>query len=471
MFLNRNVSQDVHPGAKLHPDDLTKLLQSGFLIDTKMSRREFESTHGTVVAYVKLFTCIETRNEVQRRRVISWPRAINYAEHELMRTLEREHFKVVFYKASEVRDCGVKYDFAASLDFKKFYQQFQLICKKVWAVINNDHAYLLSTIPTGAVLPPLFAQALSRTLLAHAIAASNTQEYVVFDCCIDNLRLCSDNLHALWAAWNELLAACTRLNVTIGDIFPPPNVKQEPYTYLGMYFTFNSVPRVELAAKSKQRLHEAVEVLRQGNLLSNVDALALFGRTVWATIVTGTRLGYLYWVIKFIRRVQRRPLDGLVHVWPSIVPLWSTALHDMIDKTFEASPPTTASATIYTDASDSGWGVVILDYGDRPFRIFGGRWSETEALRHINNKELRALRIGIRILGQLKPPEEQLALHAFIDNTSAQSWALRKRAPVFEANAIALEMAEEQERFNIQVRTVDYVASAMNPADRPSRWY
>src|SRR5688572_29093404 len=125
-----------------------------------------------------------------RRRVIAWPKSLNEAERATSRNLKNNmHAHVVFDKASAVRNNGSRFMYAASLDFKKYYQQFELLVKKFWAFIANDRVYFLSTIPTGGVAPPLFSQALSRTLLAIAIRKAQVEQLVRSDLCIDSLRL------------------------------------------------------------------------------------------------------------------------------------------------------------------------------------------------------------------------------------------------------------------------------------------
>jgi hypothetical protein len=75
----------------------------------------------------------------------------------------------------------------ASLDFKKFYQQFELLVKQFFAFVVGNIVHILATIPTGAASPPLFANALRRTLLAISVRAGGVQDRVEFDCCIDSV--------------------------------------------------------------------------------------------------------------------------------------------------------------------------------------------------------------------------------------------------------------------------------------------
>ena len=81
-----------------------------------MSTKEFESKNSGAFCYVKLFSAIETRNGVERRRVIAWPRSINAAERKIAQHLDEiEHARVTFYSAADVRNTGASHMFATSL--------------------------------------------------------------------------------------------------------------------------------------------------------------------------------------------------------------------------------------------------------------------------------------------------------------------------------------------------------------------
>jgi hypothetical protein len=397
---------------------------------------------------------------------------MNAAERILLSTLKNDHAIVPWFKASSVRDRGVKKKFAASLDFAKFFQQFELLVKDFWAVKFDDRVFHLSTIPTGAVLPPLFCQALSHSMLCLAVRRSGTTQLVEHDCCIDNLRMCSDNLHALRAAWQELLSIIEQLGATIGEHTPPPTDTPLCYTYLGMdFFHEHETSMVRMSSKARSKAVTAIATLRSVKSISVIDVLALFGQTVWASTVTNFNLGEIYHVIKFVRRVQRRALTDMVEIWPSIVPQWIGAFEKMLTMTFTIEAAPTSSVTVFTDASEDGWGVVVIGLGDRILRIVGGRWSREEAKQHINILEMRALRIAVRVLSEMKRANETLAARVRIDNTSARAWALRRRAFNFEANQLTIETHEAAKQANITFTEIDYVRSCANMADAPSRMF
>lgn len=469
VFEDRAAHLDVVDDALLSAEDVELLLDAKFATKAEATQPAPDEN----IALVKFFSVVEEKPEGSRRRIIAWPRSINDGEKRLVEELLEKHAVVKFDSAAEVRDRGATATYAAHLDFKKFYQQFELLVKNYWAFEHAGQTYFLATVPTGAVLPPLFANALSRTLLALSVRQAGVAHLVGYDCCIDNLRLTSDNLHALRAAWNQLLELCAKIGATIGEQTPPPANESFAYTYLGMRFICGKTAnKVELSEKSKNKLSEAIATLESNRVLQVIDVLSIFGKTVWASTVTGFELSRLYHVIKFVRRAQRKPLDSTVKVWPSIIGEWCAALREA--KTRQFTPlrkqPGALKVTMYTDASESGWGVVIIGLGKRSLRIFGGKWSEAESKRHINELELRAIRIGLRILESLADEVScQIAVRILVDNTSAIAWAKKRRAPNYAANKIALDIDSALRPGKIDVESIDYVESAKNFADGPSR--
>jgi len=117
--------------------------------------------------------------------------------------------------------------------------------------------------------------------------------------------------------------------------------------------------------------------------------------------------------------------------------------------------------TVFVDASDSGWGVVLCFNGET--RIFGGSWSGPERAMSINVRELSSARIAIRLAASQKTDDVHMVMHFNIDNTSAQSWLQKQRAPVFVANAIVADVAAIAGHHNITNASIRHVASAWNP--------
>lgn len=442
------------------PKDLTQLQHANFL--------KARSRNAPVHGYVKLFATVEARDGGLRRRVIAWPKATNSAEQQVLRCLRKIfHADVKFYSAASIRDLGLQYKFHASLDFKKFFQQFRLVAKSLWAVLIDLALFELDTIPTGAVFPPLFAQTLARALLAHAVRTTGTTEVVFYDCCIDNLRLVSDDMMALTRAWAALLSCAQEVNITVGEKNLPGVF---PYTYLGMTFFVDDHDNVKVRIADKSRAKIEKAALSLADPLLGIDILAIFGLSIWAATVTDSALSPLYYIIKFVRRIQSRGnLEELANIWPSLILPWRTWLNTTASLSHSKHKAPTGIVTVYSDASDSGWGVVITDLPPHALTTIGGPWTEAEGALSVNVRELIAFKIALRILTS-RTLGTPFSIIARIDNTSAIAWINKRRSPIFHANTITADIWQILENANLTLLSVDYVKSSQNLADAPSRW-
>ncbi len=413
------------------------------------------------VAFVRLFAVVELKK--QRRRLIGWPRAINSAERLFRAYLKTLHADVLFPQAQEVRD-KVRFRYAAQLDLKKFFQQFELHTKEFFAVNLGGKAFGLATIPTGGVAPPLIAQVLTRSVCALAIRLAGATDVVFYDCMIDNLRLVSDNFALLQAAWAEVLRILDALGVTIGDI-QHPQAPMEPYTYLGMLFDHN-LGTVRPAEGLSAKLDLARRVISAESAPGR-DLQAAFGVCIWASLVTDYPLFHAYHVFKFMRRRSREGLDdSLTEIWPSVQPQWRDWIDHVSNASFTYIPSrkVPCEATLFTDACDDGWGMVCFEPSGKT-SIFGDKFSETSASLHINEKELLAVKYAVSRLHL--PPGTRVTI--YIDNTTAEAWLRNRRAPGFRTNAVVSDIYTALRLANLDLTGIFRVASADNPADAPSR--
>ena len=200
LWKNRDATQDVDEarGSALLDGDIEVLLEAHFA--------EFVGVCGALPPGVSVNCFVFTVLEILkgRRRVIAWPRATNAAERRILDMFKHLHCVVPFPKAATLRR-RVLWRYAAHIDLTKFFQQFVLEAKHRFYFAHKGKVYALTTIPTGAVSPPIMAQILLRACVTLAIRRANVTDRVVFDTMIDNARLCSNDWDALSAAWTELL--------------------------------------------------------------------------------------------------------------------------------------------------------------------------------------------------------------------------------------------------------------------------
>ena len=417
----------------------------------------------------RIFTVVEEFK--QRRRIIAWTRATNAEERRILGAMKAAHFIVPFPRVGTLRRRAL-YRYAAHLDLTKFFQQFELVARKRYAFVHKGEVYVLATVPTGAVGPPLLAQILLRAVVCLSIRECSTGSLVVLDTMIDNARICSNDFDALTATWNRIHFHLSRLGSTVGDFLEP--IEQPTYEFLGMLFDHKRLS-VSPTAKAKTKIAGAVNTLRHRAAdLTLADCFSLFGTTVWTAQVLDRPLAELYWVVKFIRRLSRRiPMQSMLSptkVWPCIVDLWSTWLETSITASCSITPLTPALKTIiaYTDASSTGWGAVIFD--EDGVHVLAGTWTDAEMKLHINEKELLAVWYMLR---DYRPPTlpstGKRSMWLYIDNTTALSYVSKRNAKRYRPCSIIMGIEQLKENHGIDVEHVEYVSSAANFADGPSR--
>lgn len=483
-------------------EDLESLLAASFC-------HEIDSeSESPLAATVKLFTVVETRplptdetKTYERRRIIAWPKHLNLIERKILDTILLDAAHVAFPSVKGIRDFA-RYRYAATLDMKKFFQNFKLLEGPAryftFAVRTADgrvRRFTLDTIPTGAVGPPLIAQILVQASCLYAIRTSKADSLtrgVKYDTMIDNIRLVSDDLDLLSRTWQALITILTDIGATIGTANSPSN---RPYVYLGLQFTPQSESThgftVSLAPKALRKVEENRKIVNASDSTTLGHVLSVFGHCVWAAMATGDLCDEpdkptLYWIFKFVKRAYSRALssnraDFMNHntvIWPSIRAPWDRWLTKLAETSF--TPPSLPNQSelskrlvvIYSDASLKGWGVVILF--NNTIKNFCGKWTPAESNMPINRLELKAVVISQRLVEEVIARDGQECISAsspitaihYIDNTSAICHARSRRAPGFVANLIASAMRHSSTGYHA---VYQYVPSALNLADGPSR--
>ena len=118
---------------------------------------------------------------------------------------------------------------------------------------------------------------------------------------------------------------------------------------------------------------------------------------------------------------------------------------------------------VFTDSSQFGWGVIIIDQNSSRTLIRGGRFMNPH---HINVKEAMAVKISIDII-RSEFHTFPRAISFFIDNTSVLGALRRGRSPAFLLNQIVCQVKDLiPSSTHISFA---YIPSSQNPADAPSR--
>lgn len=151
--------------------------------------------------------------------------------------------------------------------------------------------------------------------------------------------------------------------------------------------------------------------------------------------------------------------------WTSTTTLPPTALqelswwHDQLSNwNGQSFLPALPQHEVFTDASDSGWGIVWNQ------QTWQGQWTDQERLHHINYKELLVI-LKVIQLRQLQGS----SIKVYCDNMTTISYVNKfggtRSTPLMN---LARQIWELCLRTNTRLQ-LTYVASPFNPADAPSR--
>lgn len=125
-----------------------------------------------------------------------------------------------------------------------------------------------------------------------------------------------------------------------------------------------------------------------------------------------------------------------------------------------------ASLDLFVDASNTGWGAVLPDLADSPESVARGHWSLAEQCMHINQLEMRAVRLALL---SFEPVLRDRVVRLHEDNTVTQAvlgrFASRSATLMPEYRALWAVL----DSLHIQLQVVR-VASEHNLADAASRF-
>ena len=197
----------------------------------------------------------------------------------------------------------------------------------------------------------------------------------------------------------------------------------------------------------------------------------VFGALMWGTRVLGIHL-YKYGV--FMNWLSRRAsqLAAMPHLWTSPCAIWPSALSELrdligvvlVNEPNSIVPQLNAEIdhVMFTDASNTGFGVVHC--GPLLTSTTSKPWKSFMKGTIIAEKELFALVEGVR---EAKASLSEVSrILAYNDNTNVIAWVIRRRGKSSLSNRLIRELFK---LLGSTTLVVEYVASADNIADEPSR--
>lgn len=451
--------------AHLSEEDVAHLVEKGLL-------QSCAATEATC----KSFSVIEAAKH--RRRWILWPQAFNEAEDwSSMR-------EIVQLPSLPNQLLGVRHKCASCIDFTAFFQQMPIAeSRRIFFTLrHNGKSFSATTVPTGGSRPPWIAQILTTAILECACRRCN-----IWDCLcqayIDNIRVAGDHEKVV-KIMKAIFDICQEVGITITESWQEAQPLKS-YCFLGVVYNHDDCT-VSLSDRTKTKLRNVKGFLHP--LLSQETPVlwraiqSSLAKCLWASTVVcrapGRELAFMYHVIKFARRrassfaASTQDASVLTTIWPSVIApwiLWCEKLIDALPTTLKESDQTSPCVTMYTDASLSGYGAVMMFEGiSSTPSILAAPWlGHSSKTPNINVLEIRAVRLAIQT-GNF-PLHSKISL--FIDNTSALYSLRKERSASFGINEEIKKILSICQSKSISFESINYIKSADNPADSPSRLF
>jgi hypothetical protein len=235
------------------------------------------------------------------------------------------------------------------------------------------------------------------------------------------------------------------------------------YDFIGVSFNHDA-STVRVADKTRAKIPDECPRLISPRALEQ-----LVGRLLFAAGIAGIPLARHYFAIKWCRRVFNKANRNASWLEPVIVPPSAKALltswcKDCVLERKWFEPHGRGEAYLFTDATPTGWGAVIMTPDNRVFAT-GGHFSENFA--SINSAETQAVKRGVEAFFPILSSVD--VLHLVVDNTSTLANLVSGRAGSAElAQNISNTVDTLQLLKGVSI-SVSYINSKENPADLPSR--
>jgi hypothetical protein len=366
---------------------------------------------------------------------------------------------------------------ALCIDFAAFFNQIRLGKRQYWAFRDkNGQRWQIKTIPTGACFSPLIAQLITEAICQWLMA---TCPMVRADCFLDNIRVTGHDDYAVRFAMGRCMAKLKELNIVVNESASDiADMDTQNFTYLGVKYALSEeIYTTELTPKLRGKVVEILEKASTGSMLSDAtlrEMLRSFGILTFASMVLDIPRAKYYHFIKFMRRkaAQGAALDEPANPWAAAIRTLRAWALDTIKKEKNVIHRSQRSAEqwdIFSDASDSGFGVVILT--PRETIIRAGRWDDVTQQTHINIKEAKALLHAMEETAEAAKVRRIRPKRSFwVDNTSVIGATHNTASSSFHLNEVIhqIRCMMKSSRMN-RDDTLKYVTSENNIADAPSR--
>jgi hypothetical protein len=415
------------------------------------------------------FTVLEEKNDEFRQRFILWTASANYQV-----THDGYKADVPLGHVSQYLN-AVRSECASGRDLRTSFFQVEIppASRYLFRFVDaTGNWWQMRRLPMGHSCSVEIMHTLVSTLAGHSryVRSDLAETDVQVDTWVDNVRFTGDRA-AVAAASRRLDDRALKFRVS----WKPQDTfnTATKYDYVGVQFD-HARQTVRPSRKISTKIRDFVRSLGKDGpsevRASEIESMT--GRLLHASSIAGVSPGNFYFTLKFARRIVNalnrgvsRP-DDRIPLPPSAVRgLKDWAAATLLERKMPATPHV-SSHTVFVDASNTGWGVVVANDSTGEIKILGDTWTTEESEFHINVLEAWALAEGVLAL----PPEAQdTRVRFLVDNTTVQhctrkGMCIRNRHINDAVVFCILHLQTLAVSF-----TVGYIKSALNPADLPSR--
>lgn len=427
--------------------------------------------HDQVRGTVRAFTTVE--EEKQRRRLITEP-VINY--------YFEDGGEITLATMEDILAPVMEQTMAISLDYPWFYGQMEIPveARPFYCFMFGGQWYRMVTVATGGRHVPAVAQAITKSISQRAaldVGVTTTAPCggdVRDDAYVDNVRFTHADVAELRRAHGNWVALSTWAGITVDDegrTFSPVT----DYIFLGVrciHAKPQTVPAVALAPKALKKIEQWRLRMETPESTTLRTILQIIGQCVWASRVLAIPMAPMYYLFKFVRRrvSMEWSLDAPAEPWRCVGPLLKTWLRMAASThTRQLAKSENGQWTLFSDSCLSGYGVILMPPPALQYKytaaVIAGPWRIRE---HINILEARACKIGV---DALPFQNESTSVEIVVDNTALLGSGRKTRSNSYVLNGIVGAIHTSVHERNFMISRWRYIASALNPADAPSRWH
>ena len=363
---------------------------------------------------------------------------------------------------SALDECG------SGRDFKTGFYQIPIPedARRMFRFCDSEGRWWeLTRLPMGHCCSVELMQTLGAAAAGHPsyVKEEFKVRNVKCDLWVDNIRFTGDR-----SSVREATELLDRTASAHGITWKPEDTFNELREYDFVGIAFDHV---------RQRVAPSAKVLDKLRALDLSDVTsgaieALVGRLIHASAITRVYTGSFYTALKWARRVVNGMNSGRIMVteWVIIPPSIRKELSrwiEVVQVPTQVRPPILDTAyTVFVDASLEGWGGVIVNRHTGLISVSGARFEGRYKGGHINELEAEAL---ARVIQELPADAAGGRVHVVVDNTTVRHVALKGVCTANQMINDSVLCALMRLREMKCAVSLQWLRSAYNPADIPSR--